>query len=338
MADIVIFSSPNGMGHVTRNYAIIEGLQNASTKFVTGGSAAQYLKDAGANVNKVIDSPKFIVQKGQLEKPTRWLWKFYKYHQNCKEIYSSIIEQEKPYLVISDEDYASLVIAQKQKIPTILITNILEIAFTRGFGSILEKQMNRSMQDIRKKCDIVILPIEGHDRENLRYVGPIVRPINNSREELRKKFSFIKKTIVVSVGGTAAGDFLIEKVLEVYPNLKDDIDLVIVSGPSIDKNYGKNVRNFGFVNNLHEIIYAADLIISLAGSSTIDESKTFGTPGIFIPIKNHFEQVNNAQIEGFSHDDLNRLESLIIQKIDEKRSPQPNEGAQKAAEIIQSFL
>ena len=88
--------------------------------------------------------------------------------------------------------------------------------------------------------------------------------------------------------------FLIEKTIESYAKIKDDVELVIVSGPSLKKDYQKNIRNLGFVNNLHEIIFASDLIVSLGGKSTIDESKSYGTPGIFIPIKNHFEQENNA--------------------------------------------
>ena len=53
------------------------------------------------------------------------------------------------------------------------------------------------------------------------------------------------------------------------------------------------------------------MIISLAGKSTIDEAKAYGTPGIFIPIKGHFEQEDNAKTEGFIFEDINRLETLI---------------------------
>ena len=338
MVDITFVSSPNGMGHVTRDYAVIQHLPDISTKFVSAGGAAQYLKQIGVNVEEIIDNPKLDVQNGLLTQPTRWLWKYLQYYKKCKNIYLRIIKEEQPRLMIGDDDYASLDVAQKQNIPSIAITNALEINFTKGLGSLLERPMNRVMQNILKKCDVVIVPLEGNDHSNLRYVGPIVRPINNSREELREKFSFTKKTIVVSVGGTAAGNFLIEKTLKSHSKIKDDVDLVIVSGPSINREYGKNIRNFGFVNNLHEIIFAADLIISLAGLSTIAESKTYGTPGIFIPIKNHFEQEDNAKKEGFSYDDINRLDSLISQRLDEKRSPQSNEGAKKAAEIIKNIL
>ena len=53
--------------------------------------------------------------------------------------------------------------------------------------------MNKSMQEIMKKCDVVIIPENGDDDDNIKRVGPIVRQINSSRDELRKKFSFEKK-------------------------------------------------------------------------------------------------------------------------------------------------
>ncbi|MFB5630435.1 MAG: glycosyltransferase [Nitrosopumilaceae archaeon] len=336
MKKLTFFCSPIGLGHVTRDLAIVQHIQDISTKFITGNAAAKFLEQLQINVDDAYIPPQFIVENGLLQHPLRWLWKYYKYYNECKNISSKIIKKQSPVVVVSDEDFASVTMAHDQNIPTALITDVLETRFTRGFGSIIEKKMNRSMRDIMKKCDVVIIPENGEDQDNIKRVGPIVRNINNSREELRKKFSFNKKTIVVSVGGTDAGKFLIEKTLNA--TIPNDSELVIVSGPSLKKNYGKNIRNLGFVNNLHEIIFACDLIISLAGKSTIDESKSYGTPGIFIPIKNHFEQEKNAKIEGFSCDDIYRLDSLVSQKLEEKRNPKNYEGAKKAAEIIKKII
>ncbi|MGI0065492.1 MAG: glycosyltransferase, partial [Nitrosotalea sp.] len=119
--------------------------------------------------------------------------------------------------------------------------------------------------------------------------------------------------------------------------INPDFELVVVSGPSFQMNHS-NIKNLGFVNNLHEIIFAADLIISLAGKSTIDESKHYGTPGIFIPIKGHFEQEENARKLGYTHDDILRLDKLILEKINAKRNPQPLDGAKKASELVRNFL
>ncbi|MDP3781112.1 MAG: glycosyltransferase, partial [Nitrosopumilaceae archaeon] len=112
----------------------------------------------------------------------------------------------------------------------------------------------------------------------------------------------------------------------------------IVTGPSLKNDFTKNIRNLGFVENLHEIIYAADVVISLAGKSTIDESKAYGTPGIFIPINRQLEQEDKAKQEGFSFEDINRLESLIAEKLTTKRNPLSCNGAMKAANIIRRFM
>ena len=330
------FSSPIGLGHVTRDIAIVNNLKDLSVNFVTGSGAAQILKKLEHNVDDVYNPPSFVVENGVLSNQAKWLWNYYQYYKNCKNISKKIIKQNNSELIISDEDFASLTIAQELKIPNILITDVLETKFTKGITSFIEKKMNKSMMNIIKNCDVVIIPEEGEDLDNIKRIGPIVRKTNYSREELRKKFSFNKKTILISVGGTSAGLFLIQKSITAILKLNLDVEIILVTGPSITKEF-ENVRNLGFVDNLHEIIYASDLVISLAGKSTIDEVNAYGTPGIFIPIKGHFEQEDNSKNEGFSFEDINRLEKLILEKLEEKRNRINTNGAELAAEIIRKF-
>ncbi len=239
--------------------------------------------------------------------------------------------------MISDEDFASLTIAQDMKIPTVLVTDVLETRFTKGLASFIEKKMNKSMQGIIKKCDIVIIPEKGDSQDNIRRVGPIVRQTSLTREELREKFSFERKTIVISIGGTDAGLFLIKKALDVISKIKQDVEVVLVSGPSVDKKF-EDVRDLGFVENLHELIFAADLIISLAGKSTIDEANAYGTPSIFIPIKGHFEQEDNAREQGFVFEDIDRLDELILKRLEAKRNQVNTDGVKIASDIIKKLM
>lgn len=330
------FSSPIGLGHVTRDIAIVNNIKDLSVNFVTGSGAAQILKKLEYNVDDVYNPPTFVVENGVLNNQAKWLWNYYQYYKNCKNISKKIIKQKNSELIISDEDFASLTIAQELKIPNILITDVLETKFTKGITSFIEKKMNKSMMNIIKNCDVVIIPEDGENIDNIKRIGPIVRKTNYSREELRKKFSFNKKTILISVGGTSAGLFLIQKSITAILKLNLDVEIILVTGPSITKEF-ENVRNLGFVDNLHEVIYASDLVISLAGKSTIDEVKAYGTPGIFIPIKGHFEQEDNSKNEGFRFEDINRLEKLILEKLEEKRNRINTNGAELAAEIIRKF-
>ncbi|MBI5859935.1 MAG: UDP-glucuronosyltransferase [Nitrosarchaeum sp.] len=338
MVDLDFFSSPIGLGHATRDIAIANNFENISTKFVTGSGAAKILKNIDFKVEDEYIPPQFIVENGMLKNSTRWLWNYYQYYKKCKKIAKKIIETDNPRLVVSDEDFASLIVAQNKKIPTVLITDIVQTNFVNGITSFIEKKMNKSMQEFIKKCDTVIIPENGPDEGNIRRVVSIVRQVSSSREELRKKFSFDKKTIIISIGGTDAGVFLIEKTLESISKINQDLNVVVVSGPSLSKKFGDSVRNLGFISNLHEMIFAADVIVSLAGKSTIDEAKSYGTPGIFIPIKGHFEQEDNAREEGFVFEDVNKLDKLILEKLEQRRNPLETKGAINAYNIIKKLI
>lgn len=337
MNDCNFFSSPIGLGHVTRDIAIARNLKDISINFITGSGAARILKKLDFKIQDVYNPPSFIVNEGILKNQTKWLWNYFQYYKNCKNISEKILKINKSDLVISDEDFASLTVAQDLKIPNILITDVLETRFTKGIASFIEKKMNKSMMNIIKNCDIVIIPEEGDDYDNIKRVGPIVREINIPREELREKFSFNKTTIIISIGGTNAGLFLIDKAIESILRINQDVEIIVVSGPAVSKKF-ENVKNLGFVDNLHELIFASDLIISLAGKSTIDEAKAYGTPGIFIPIKDHFEQEDNAKKEGFSFEDINRLDKLILEKLEQKKNKRNTEGAKLTSEIIKKLM
>jgi UDP-N-acetylglucosamine--N-acetylmuramyl-(pentapeptide) pyrophosphoryl-undecaprenol N-acetylglucosamine transferase len=330
-------SSPIALGHVTRDIAIVNNLKDIGINFVTGSGAAKILKKLEFKVNDVYSPPSFSVKDGILNNQTKWLWNYYQYYKNCKKISEKILEKNNSDLIISDEDFASLTVAQDLEIPNILITDVLETKFTKGITSFIERKMNKSMMNIIKNCDVVIIPEEGDNHDNIKRVGPIVRKINCSREELREKFSFSKITILISIGGTDAGLFLIDKAIKSILKINQNIEIVVVSGPAVNKKF-LNVKNLGFVDNLHELIFASDLVISLAGKSTIDEAKAYGTPGIFIPIKGHFEQEHNAKIEGFVFENINNLEMLILQKLEQKRNKVNTDGARFASEIIKKMI
>ena len=339
MTEILFFSSPIGLGHATRDLAIINQLKIRSCKVFSGSSAIEFFHQNSIQAQDVYSPPKFDVINGKLEKSLKWLWSYYRYYKRCKEISSKIISNEKPRVIISDEDFASIAIAQERKIPNIIITDILETKFISGFGGVVEKKMNKTMHEMLDKANRVIIPELGENQNNIIRTGPIVRKIQKNRDELRDILDFKKKTIVLCVGGTDAGIFLINQTIEAIKKIQIDVDLVLVSGPKINKKFSDDVRNLGFVSNLHEIIFAADLVISLAGKSTIDESIVYGTPGIFIPIKDHFEQEDNAKAIGFKFEDIFNLTNLITEKLGQDRNQQHKNGVDIAGrEILDVFL
>lgn len=336
------FTSPIGLGHATRDVAIAQKLPAVTKKinFVSGGAAAGLIAKYGfSGVLDAYRPEKFIVESGQLRKPLKWLLGYYSYYKRCKEVAREVLARNAGDLIVSDEDFASIAVGEEMKRRRVLITDITETHFTSGPASIIEKKMNRSMRRMMDACDCVIIPDAGEDRGgNVVHVGPIVRELSAGREELRRKFGFAKKTVLVSTGGTDAGRYLIEKAVEAHRRLagKLDTELVVVSGPSLKLPDSPDFRNLGYVENLHELVCAADLVVSLAGRSTMDESMAYGTPGIFIPIKNHFEQEQGAARLGYKYEDVFRLESLIEEKIQGQGGGRRVDGGGGAAVAVGS--
>jgi len=345
---ITFFTSPIGLGHATRDLAIcnqISSIKKEKFLFITGKPAVDIFQANGYNALDLYAAHNFNVNDSmELTSIKSWILKYVLFYRKCKTIAKGIVDNYKDCTIISDEDFASLAIGEKKKRKRILITDLTETHFLNGPFSFLETRMNRSLHNIIKGCHRVIIPDYGDNRDNLRYVGPIVRKLSiTDRDALRKRFGMDKETIIVTIGGTAAGRHLIAMMIKAYKNLlrKMDLQLIVASGPSVQKTEidSTHIRNIGFVPNLHEYIYAADLVVSLAGRSTMDESIVYGTPGIFIPIRNHFEQEQNAERFGYKYADIFRLEFLIEEKINAsmKRVIGQN-GADAAADAILEML
>ena len=368
---IIFFTSPIGLGHASRDIAIAERLKqnlNDEILFVSGGSAHDLISRAKFSVLNLYKPPAFSVKSGTLRNSFVWLLKYMMYYNKSKQIAEAVISKSvhgKP-VIVSDEDFACLANRKTTLPKKVLIYDILEPSvsamtgktshyhiignknnlgetrFTSGFLNLFEKKMNKQIRHLINKCDKVIIPDFGENKDNLEYVGPIVREIKANRTTVRNNLGLTRKTVVVCAGGTDAGTYLIQRSLQAYEKLRSrfDLDLIIISGPEIKLNDSSRFRNLGFVDNLHEYIYASDLVISLAGRSTMDESLVYGTPGIFIPIRDHFEQEQNAIRMGFKFEDIFRLETLMEEKLGSTRQDllHKSNGAEITAKIISGML
>jgi UDP-N-acetylglucosamine--N-acetylmuramyl-(pentapeptide) pyrophosphoryl-undecaprenol N-acetylglucosamine transferase len=356
---ILFFTSPIGLGHATRDIAICEKLRsltNDKILFVTGQAAYTIISNNGYIAHNVYAPNDFQVNYTMhLQSMIKWLIQYVSYYKRCKIVAQQFIEKnsEDNLLIVSDEDFASIAVGKNRNKKRVLITDILKTHFLKGLPSIIEYSMNRSLEHMISSCDNVIIPDYGNDIDNKSYIGPIVRElVTTDRCVLRKKFKMYKPTILLTIGGTSSGKYLIEMTIKAFKRLRKklDIKLLIASGPLVDVQDKflctsdiDSVINIGFVNNLHEYIYASDLVVSLAGRSTIDETITYKTPGIFIPIKNHFEQEENARRMGYNYEDIFRLESLMEEKLDNIGVITSNKtistvGSEKAAKIILETL
>lgn len=119
-----------------------------------------------------------------------------------------------------------------------------------------------------------------------------------SRQELRQSLGYLpgERVCIVTVGGSGVGTHLIRRILDSYPMARariPELRMVLVTGPRIDPRAlsapaGVEVR--AFVPNLDRHLAACDLALVQGGLTTCMELTAAGTPFLYFPLKNHFEQ------------------------------------------------
>ena len=119
-----------------------------------------------------------------------------------------------------------------------------------------------------------------------------------SRADLRQSLGYRagERVCIVTVGGSGVGAHLIRRILQSYPMVRaklPDLRMVVVAGPRIDPeslNAPAGVEMRAFVPNLDRHLAACDLALVQGGLTTCMELTAAGTPFLYFPLKNHFEQ------------------------------------------------
>jgi pimeloyl-ACP methyl ester carboxylesterase/predicted glycosyltransferase len=119
-----------------------------------------------------------------------------------------------------------------------------------------------------------------------------------TRAELRQRLGYQpgERVCIVTVGGSGVGSHLIKRILQSYPLARarvPELRMIVVAGPRIDPRAlqapaGVEVR--AFVPNLDRHLAGCDLALVQGGLTTCMELTAAGTPFLYFPLKNHFEQ------------------------------------------------
>jgi pimeloyl-ACP methyl ester carboxylesterase/predicted glycosyltransferase len=179
-----------------------------------------------------------------------------------------------------------------------------------------------------------------------------------SRESLRERLGYRddEQICIVTVGGSGIGAHLIRRILQAYPIVKaklPDLRMIVVAGPRIDAATmaapeGVEVR--AFVANLDRHLAACDLALVQGGLTTCMELAAAGTPFVYFPLRNHFEQTFHvahrlrrygAGIQmDFAASTPDMIADVMTLALSSPDKPKPVEadGARRAARMIAELL
>ena len=253
---------------------------------------------------------------------------------------AGLVRAFRPDLVVCDEEFSGMAAAEAAGVRRVFIADELSLGFARGWlAGRIEARVERWYSRLLGSVDLLLVPEEGDDVGNRRYVGPIVRRPTMAPGEARKRYGLPGgRTVLLSMSGSGIGRELGSRVLSALGRDPLGDVALVVTGNRGERFAGPNVRDLGVVSANQDLVAAADLVVSTAGKSTIDEAAASGTPIVVIPIRHHAEQERNALELGYTFEDLARLGELMAQKIGRREAPRKFDGDSRAAKHILSLL
>lgn len=337
--------SPIGLGHASRSIAIALRLSDIGYDIVFASSSkvCDFINLYGFDCIVVHRSvPSFYIsKKGELKRTLLWMIKYILFYKGMKKIARKVIR--KWDAIISDEEFAFGNEAIEANKKLVFISDLLVTNFaTNKLAKMIEDRTNRWFLNFFKRVPLAIaLEDNFPNYPNIKKIYPIVRETSKRRDEIRSSLGIkpSDKVILISAGGGFSGDFIYHSSIQAINSLNMKDLLIIIVGWRKHCDLTKsNAKCFPFYRDMHELIYASDLVITTAGKTTIDECLVYGTPFIAIPIKNHYEQERNARKHGFRYEDIYKLEELIQSMIDLGRNKRIKNKVDRAVKEIARYL
>ncbi len=196
--------------------------------------------------------------------------------------------------------------------------------------------------------------------EHFAFSGYVMgdRPAPAERERLRGRLGYRddETVCVVSVGGSAVGGALLQRVVDAFgasrarvPSLR----MLVVTGPRLDPasiTAGDGVTVRGFVPDLDLHHAACDVAVVQGGLSTTMELTAAGRPFLYFPLRHHFEQQIHVRHRLDRHDagramdyetaDPDTIAEALVDELEHPRSyaEVPSDGAERAAALVAEVL
>ncbi len=360
---VLIMPCGIGMGHASRCVTIAKKLQEEGVEVAFASYGCGYEMLDSYHKYKTLKLPeiKFYGDKGILDIKYTVKKSIDIPYIFLKSIYqeSQIIKKFKPDIIVADSHFSVPITAKVLGIPCVMIQNELTLNFSELYPEekkveYLETGLKKFIKDVCNLSEVIIIPdVVGSTEipekldKKVVHTGPFLRDDNHnimSKNDIKRKLGFNKheKIVMATVGGSDFGIELLKLICEASSKIECD-RLIIVTGPGIKSDFiceSDKVIKKKFLDNMMEWIKISDVIVTLAGHTTIMEIVSLGIPNIIIPIDNHPEQLKNAvNIKKYGISIVKELKNLDPNEISEdiNRLLNDSEIIKRAETVKQKF-
>jgi UDP-N-acetylglucosamine--N-acetylmuramyl-(pentapeptide) pyrophosphoryl-undecaprenol N-acetylglucosamine transferase len=343
MPKVLYGISPIGLGHATRSLVVLRLLVQAGAvvKVFSGGEAVEFLRGQGLEVADIVADTPPRVADGKMTRASLWYLRSWLGHRSTLPRAMKLFDALGPDIVVCDEEFTGMSVAAERKVKRVFISDELELGFAKSWlARRIEERVNRWYRHLQDSVDLLIIPDQGVDRGNRMFVGPITREADADPRSARMKHGLPPEgqMVLLSLSGSGLGSYMIPRTVSAMSEARMPGTFLVITGNRGEKINSAGVYDLGVVDDNQNLVACADLVVSSAGKSTIDEAGASGTPIIAVPIRNHAEQERNAAALGYSSDDLNRLGQLMAEKIGRRGAKVASAGAERASQLIMSLL
>ncbi len=298
----VIFAGGGTGGHINPAISIADYAKSQDSDFsalfigTKRGLESKLVPKAGYDI-KYIDIAGF--NRKNMLKNISVVAKLIKSRIDCRKI----IRDFKPDCVVCTGGYVSgpvIMAAAKEGVPSLIheqnVYPGLTVKGSEKYVDYLAVSFDETVKlmNAKEKCVVTGNPIR-------------TQILEANKEEARKKLG-IDKPFVLVFGGSLGAQRINDTMLNIIPRLKQNGNIKLlfgtgernyeqirkaVSGFGIDEN-DENIQIVPYIDNMAEVMAAADVVVARSGAITVSELAALGKPSVLIPspnvVRNHQEQ------------------------------------------------
>lgn len=288
---LLVLSASIGAGHVKAG----EGLCQAYTESFNGEARhVDFLRYASPRFSRWVEEAYYIMTKHTPSVYKLLYQMANRPHSPVKrsEIliglkkYRDLIREFRPHAIISTHFFPAAIVSYMYphfEVPNgVVLTDYVSHHFWVNSNTNLFFVAHEGMVDELNQL--------GVDKSKVRVTGIPIRPAftqKYNRLELEKKLGLNPNipTLLVMSGGNAIGPLV--EVLKTLGRFSEKIQIIAITGRNqksflqlkeVFREMKIDGQVLGFVDNIHEYMAAADLLISKAGGLTVTEAITIGLP------------------------------------------------------------